>query len=897
MRAALTGLLLGVVALPASAQPLSFGSVRLDPVRDLPALAAPAPGPRWRLIQFRHSPTQAERDALAASGLRVVQYYPEHAYLAWGDAAALQRSAVLPALRWAGDLQPEWKRSPDLDARQGRIEHVRVLVHDDGNRAAHELAIAGIGARVVGSAKAQPDGAIGELIVSIDAAALPQLAALAPVLWLEFASPRPGFDDEAAAQIVAGNYSANGALTGPGYLPFLGELGLDGAGVVFAVTDSGVDYSHPELGPRIVAGHDYEGCASAPDRPGDDRASGGHGTHVAGILAGAGVVPGAIDADGYHHGIGVAPAIGLVALNPLCVGSAAWPPAGGWQALSRRALLLGASGSNNSWNSGEPNGQGYQASARTHDFMVRDGDFELEGNQPFVMVFSAGNAGPGAGTITAPKEAKNLIVVGNALGSRPTPQIDTVAPTSSRGPALDGRILPTLVAPGHLVASTRRVGGADYCGQPIAASGANLDYAYCSGTSMAAPHVAGLAALLIQDWRARQEGATPSPAMLKALLVNGAVDMSGPPPVPNPAEGWGRAHLTGSLGAGLARVTLDQGVVLDSDGDQFEVQLRVAHADQPVRVTLAWTDAPAAPGALPALVNDLDLSVHTRDGSYAGNVFAGGRSQLGGQGDRLNNLENVYLPAAAADLVTVRVRAQALPGDGVPASGDDTDQDFALVCSNCSSEPAFSLSLADAPASMCAGQVHTRSLRVDPLLAYTEPVQLSASGWPAPGTAQFDPAAIDPLPGTSTLTLDSTGVAPGEHYVSVRATAADLESARVFVAYVADQRPSPANLVQPMPGATQILRTPTLRWSSAPAAFDYLVQIASDEQFTHIVASRETRLTVWTPGTPLAGLTTYHWRVLARNACVTADLFADRFEALAVSAGVASESAQFTTAP
>ena len=92
------------------------------------------------------------------------------------------------------------------------------------------------------------------------------------------------------------------------------------------------------------------------------------GTHVAGILAGAGVVAGAVDADGYHHGIGVAPKVALVALNPICGSGDSWPPAGGWQDLSRQALLLGASGSNNSWNSGEP-GQGYPASARTHDFI------------------------------------------------------------------------------------------------------------------------------------------------------------------------------------------------------------------------------------------------------------------------------------------------------------------------------------------------------------------------------------------------------------------------------------------------------------------------------------------------------------------------------------------------
>ena len=98
-----------------------------------------------------------------------------------------------------------------------------------------------------------------------------------------------------------------------------------------------------------------------------------------------------------------------MALNSLS--ASAWPPAGGWQEHSKQAVLLNAIGGNNSWTTGEGTNHGYQASERTHDLMVLDGNFDTAAVEPFIEVFSAGNSGPGANTLTSPKEGKNLIVV------------------------------------------------------------------------------------------------------------------------------------------------------------------------------------------------------------------------------------------------------------------------------------------------------------------------------------------------------------------------------------------------------------------------------------------------------------------------------------------------------
>jgi subtilisin family serine protease len=248
---------------------------------------------------------------------------------------------------------------------------------------------------------------------------------------------------------------------------------------------------------------------------------------------------------------------------------------------------------------------------------------------------------------------------------------------------VDGRWVPTVAAPGEEIASTRNDLGGTCAG---AIPGTNDLYAFCSGTSMAAPHVSGSIALLTQWWRSLAEGsADPSPALAKALLVNTAVDMPGAAtgPIPNIHEGWGRIHLESLFGATVPFAVRDQDHLFGEAGESLVIPMSVWDDSQPLKVTLGWSDAPGAPGANPALVNDLDLIVETDGTSYLGNVFADGWSTSGGTADALNNLENVYveLPGSTA---TITIQVANLPGDGVPYNGDATDQDFALVCQNCS---------------------------------------------------------------------------------------------------------------------------------------------------------------------------------------------------------------------
>ncbi|HEX9823352.1 MAG TPA: proprotein convertase P-domain protein, partial [Actinomycetota bacterium] len=153
--------------------------------------------------------------------------------------------------------------------------------------------------------------------------------------------------------------------------------------------------------------------------------------------------------------------------------------------------------------------------------------------------------------------------------------------------------------------------------------------------------------------------------------------------IPNRNEGWGRVNVGALFDPAEQRMYVDQSVVLDEIGAEHAVNVTPADPSKPMKVTVAWSDAPGAPGANPALVNDLDLSVTSADGLtvYNGNRFVQGVSAAGGFPDRVNNVENVFIPTPSG-AYRVAVSAFNLPGDGIPFAGDETDQDFALVISN-----------------------------------------------------------------------------------------------------------------------------------------------------------------------------------------------------------------------
>ncbi len=639
------------------------------------------------LIQFESRLQPAWRDALRTLGVELVHYVPDDAFVARLTNAAADAIVGLEYVRWLNPFQPGHKvlgsldrRARELATKPGPVQdvlEVKVLTVP-GATPADLLAAR----RSFGRVDGQTSGRYGTILRGrIAPSQLPALAGSDAVLWIE---PAPQFHltDEISSKIIAGD-------GGPGQL-FTQGLGYDGAGVTVAVADSGLDSGdstamHPDLAGRVAGLFFYGNLTDASDEH-------SHGTHVAGIIGGNGAV-GEVDETGALYGLGVAPGVSIVAQR-IFDGAGGYEPPASFEALTRDAVRAGAEIGSNSW--GDDTQGRYDLSAMEFDALVRDADGLAFGDQPYILEFSAGNAGPGVQTVGSPAVAKNVIATGASVNNRfnlPLEEFaiyntgqETMADFSSRGPCEDGRIKPDLVAPGTWISSLRSVyANDDNAWWPISDA-----YLYQGGTSQAGPGVSGAAAVLVQYWREAHTNQTPSPALVKALLINSATDMDNDvetAPVPNHDEGWGRVNLPGLIDSSGQMESVDQTVRLTT-GQVSERRVLVESPDEPLKITLTYTDVPGFPAAVPALVNDLDLEVVAPDGTiYRGNQIESGESVPNAPlADRLNNVEAVRLGAPLPGEYVVRVRAQAVVQDA-RLDSPEIDQDFALAISGLLARP------------------------------------------------------------------------------------------------------------------------------------------------------------------------------------------------------------------
>jgi len=243
-------------------------------------------------------------------------------------------------------------------------------------------------------------------------------------------------------------------------------------------------------------------------------------------------------------------------------------------------------------------------------------------------------------------------------------------------------------------------------------------YRYESGTSMSAPAAAGTLAL-VQQWFVASNHLNPSPALLKALLINGARSLGGlydfnTQPSQGNEQGWGLVNLPNSIprnlggNTNMAWVDQSQSTPLRT-GQSVTYKVNVPNnslaLNRPLRFTLVWTDPPGNPAAGQALVNDLDLIVTDSTGTnvYVGNDFRSGEiytevsatNNLAAS-DTVNNVENVYIGVTAGPLsppYTVTIRGTRVNVNALTTQTNAIEQDYALVVSSDASIINSSLTL------------------------------------------------------------------------------------------------------------------------------------------------------------------------------------------------------------
>jgi len=673
-----------------------------EPLDELRALRISG-GKDYYIVQFGAIATGEWLKSLEAAGAEVVQYVPHNAFFVYADGAAINRIANHSRVRWVGNYPAEEKLSPVLraqlaDARgtsqiSDKITPIKMI---GGNRGIFEVAVFSRAdlTEVVGAIQNVASVEIKDVtklphnyfnIVTVEIALdrVADLSRLKDVVSID-AFIEPQIEDERAAQIVAGNFLSQTMIAPPGYNP-LSLFGVTGNNVTVSVTDTGVGIPG-NGGFYMTAANVVNVLNGAAAGASTDS----HGHAVSTMIAGSTPFSTNLDPQGYKYGMGVAPNAHILNIPLLKSGYIGGFQGGRTQAVNDTVMTAGVNGvrgtiSNNSWGDGT-NGNSYDAQAAQYDGFAQDASTAAT-IDPLLVVFSAGNSGTSG--LTRPKMSKNTIAVASSENLRPElsstggNNIDDLASSSSRGPAADGRIKPDISAPGNTVAG----------GNSGTASG-NIDtfHRWGSGTSFAAPQIAGSAALFTEFWKNGHGGANPSPALIKAALINSAVEINGvgsTTVIPNGNEGWGRVNLKNVFNTGVPMKYLNQTTGFSDVGESSQFSGTIADSTKPFRISLVWTDPPGVSN--PALVNNLDLTVTVGADVYKGNVFTGGISTTGGTADTRNNVENVFLPVGipAGTAVTVQISAIGINGNGILGNADQTDQHFSLTAYNFSEQPTI----------------------------------------------------------------------------------------------------------------------------------------------------------------------------------------------------------------
>ena len=700
---------------------LQLSGKTVDTLREGPALrtakrkaASPrlraklSPGPHHYVVQFVGPIKQTWLSGVRATGAKLRAPFGGLGYVVRATDVQLQKISALKYVLWVGHLPHADRLAPglattgkartSLPRRRTRPGVYTVEAFDSGDVGSIARAARSLGFKVLST-----DSKARVMLLQAESGAAQRrkkLEDLSTVHGVRYIRERviPRTANNVATTIMGNKYSAV-AATG---------LKLSGSGEIVAVCDTGLDTGdqatiHPDFAGRIVAIKSYPITPDwssvifnpqANDGPAD--LDSGHGTHVAGSVLGDGTA--SSGAAEFVRGHAHKAKLVFQAIEQ----EMSWRPNAPASLRSERFILSGiptnlrplfqfaygqgARIHSNSWGGGD---------AGEYDDQCRQFDQFVWDNKDFSFVIAAGNDGADTDadgqidpmSVSSPGTAKNCVTVGACENLRPDfnaerygdwwpgdfpanpPHSDPMANNaaqvvafSSRGPTRDGRTKPEVIAPGTFILSTRSTQLAPN-NFAWAAYPPNKKYFYMGGTSMATPLTAGALALLREFLRKKQGLASPSAALVKALLIAGAQRLPGTAATGyllDNHQGYGRVNVDRSVRRVLATI---EGAGL-ATGQKSTISILVPTSTKTLRIALAYTDFPGD-----TLINNLNLVVT----DPAGKRFVGNQRNVAGNTlalDTANNVELVQASNARKGKWTVDVIASNV------ASGP---QDFAIA--------------------------------------------------------------------------------------------------------------------------------------------------------------------------------------------------------------------------
>ena len=561
----------------------------------------------YRVVQFYDIPGNTIQEELKQLGVELIGYMPQYAYyVAISEDVDLEllqnynvRSVISIDQRFK--LDSELFKTGGLKNTCKTKEEVDLLIKPFNNVALSAAKKALVSNKI--KILEDEENAIGGIAIRISVNKLDKVIQLPFVQYIEPLPLSPTKDDTRGRSLHRANTLDSDYASGRHY---------DGTGVSIALADDGI------IGPHI----DYTGRLIQLTTDDD----GNHGDMTAGILFGAGNLNPTIK--------GMAPGSFLY-----CFKISGYPHVN--KAVDHMHDY-------DIWITSTSYSQGSRGRYNNSAAFI---DQQISGHPQLIHVFSAGNdgeedhgygAGDGWGNITGGyKAAKNVIAVGNLDDQ------DVLLNSSSRGPADDGRIKPDICANGHGQMSTDPPNS----------------YRAGSGTSAAAPGIAGVIAQLYHAYKTMHGGANPESPLIKACLLNTADDLGNPGP--DYLHGWGRVNALRAI------QTLEESRYLADEINHGSIQnhtITVPPGTVQLRAMLYWLDPEGSPGAGKSLVNDLDMTVSGPSASLvlpwvlnptpdpASLMTAATRGV-----DRLNNMEQVTINQPLPGNYTITVNGYQVP--------------------------------------------------------------------------------------------------------------------------------------------------------------------------------------------------------------------------------------------